>query len=114
MNDIIKIEDFNLDNILIDEKSKESILVYKISCKTLIDSKPLHIRFDKIDGFVGVYDGTTYLVLFGCEKYDFIYNRSFCIKYKMLYYIKQFFQKELMLAIQANQSSEIIVTIGIF
>ena len=31
-NDIIKIEDFNLENILIDEKSYESILVYKISC----------------------------------------------------------------------------------
>ena len=114
LNDIIKIEDFNLDNILIDEKSKESILVYKISYKTLIDSKALHIRFDKIDGFVRVYDGTRYLVLCGSEKYDFIYNRSFCIKYKMLYYIKQTFQRELMLAIQANQSSEIIVTIGIF
>ena len=33
------------------------------------------IRFDKIDGFIGVYDGTRYLVLFGNEKYDFIYKK---------------------------------------
>ena len=25
-------------------------------------------------GFIRVYDGTTYLVLFGSGKYDFIYN----------------------------------------
>ena len=35
----------------------------------------MRIRFDKIDGFVRVYDGTKYLVLFGPEKYDAIYNR---------------------------------------
>ena len=29
-NDIIKIEDFNLDNILIDEKSLKNILVYNL------------------------------------------------------------------------------------
>ena len=40
-DDIIKIEDFNLDNILIDEKSYEYILVYNISYKTLIDAKNL-------------------------------------------------------------------------
>ena len=51
-DDIIKIEDFNLDNILTDEKSYENILVYKISYKNLI-AKPLR-----------------YLVLFGSEKYD--------------------------------------------
>ena len=36
--------------------------------------KPLRIRFNKIDGFIRIYD-TRYLVLFGSEKYDFIYNR---------------------------------------
>ena len=59
---IIKIEDFDLDNNLIDEKSYKNILVYKISYKSLIDSKPLHIRFDKIDEFFRVYDGTRYFV----------------------------------------------------
>ena len=43
--------------------------------KTLIDSKPLHIRFDKTDGFIRIYDGTRYLIFFGSEKYDAIYNR---------------------------------------
>ena len=33
------------------------------------------IRFDKIDGFIRVYDGSRYLVLFGNEKYDSICNR---------------------------------------
>ena len=46
LDDIIKIEDFNLDNILIDEKSCENILVYNISYKALINAKPLGIRFD--------------------------------------------------------------------
>ena len=52
----------------------KNILVYNISYKSLIDSKPLRIRFDEIDGFIRVYDGTRYLVFFGSEKYS-IYNR---------------------------------------
>ena len=39
-NDIIKSEDFDLDKILIDEKSCENILVYIISYKTFIGVKP--------------------------------------------------------------------------
>ena len=35
----------------------------------------MHIRFDKVDRFTGVDDRTRYLVLFGAEKYNFIYNR---------------------------------------
>ena len=53
-DDIIKIEDFDLDNILTDEKSYKNILFYNISYKTLIDYNPLRIRFDKIDGFIRV------------------------------------------------------------
>ena len=45
---IIKTEHFNRDNILIDEKYA-NILVYSISYKRFIDTKPLCIRFDKID-----------------------------------------------------------------
>ena len=44
-DDIIKIEDFNLLNTLIDETSNGNILVYNISYKNLI-VKPLSIRFD--------------------------------------------------------------------
>ena len=40
----------------------------------MVGAKPLHIRFDKIDGFIRVYDGTRYLVLFCPGKYDLIYN----------------------------------------
>ena len=74
-DDMIKIEDFILDDIFINETSYRNILVYNISYKTLSDAKPFHIRFDKIDGFISVYDGTRYLVLFGSENYDFRYNR---------------------------------------
>ena len=64
-DDIIKFEDFESDNILIDETSHENILNYDISYKTLIGPKPLRIIFDKIDGFIRIYDRTRYLVLFG-------------------------------------------------
>ena len=50
-------------------------MIYNISYKTLIGSKPLRIRFDKIDEFIKIYDGTRYLVLAGSKKYDAIYNR---------------------------------------
>ena len=63
------------ENILIDENSCKNILNYDISYKTLIGSKPLHTRFDKIDGFIRFYDGSRYLTLFSSEKYDAIYDR---------------------------------------
>ena len=71
-DDINKIENFDLDNILINEKSYESILVYNISCKSLIDYKSLRIRFEKIDELIRVHDGTRQLLLFGSKKYDSI------------------------------------------
>ena len=57
-----------------DQKSHKNIFIYNISSKILISSKPLRIRFNKVDGFVRVYDGTRYLVLRVCEKKIFIYN----------------------------------------
>ena len=39
-DDIIRIEDFDLDNILLDKKPYENILVYDISYKSLIGKKP--------------------------------------------------------------------------
>ena len=77
-DEIIKIEGFDFDNILLDERSYKNILIYGIWCKNLIGAKPLRIMFNKVDEFIRVYDGTRYLVLFGPEKYDAIYNR---IKY---------------------------------
>ena len=51
---IIKIEDFDFGNILLDEKSYENILIYAVLHKTLICPKPLHIMFDKVDGFTRI------------------------------------------------------------
>ena len=62
-DDIKKIEDFDFDNILSDEKLHENILVYDISYKTLIGAKQLRIRFSKVDGLIRVYDIKYYLAL---------------------------------------------------
>ena len=55
-------------------------MIYDIPYKTLIDPKPLCIRFDKIVGFTRMYDETIYLALLDSEKYDSIYDR---IRYKV-------------------------------
>ena len=62
-----KIEDFELDCILIDKKSVENISFYNISYESLIDYKSLRVKFDKIDACIRVYDETRYLVLFGSK-----------------------------------------------
>ena len=66
-DDIIKIEDFEFSNILLDEESQENILIYNVSYKTLIGTKPLHIKFNNVDGFIRDYDQTKHLVLFDLE-----------------------------------------------
>ena len=57
-NDIIKFEDFDFDNILIDEKSYQNILLFDILYRTLAGAKPLLIRFNKIDWLIRVWNGT--------------------------------------------------------
>ena len=69
-NDLIIIEDFDFDNILLDEKPNGNILFYNVSYRYLIGAKPLRIMFDKVDGFIGVYDGSRHLMLIGPEKYE--------------------------------------------
>ena len=73
-DDIIKTEDFDFDNISIDEKSYENVLAYKISYKTLIGAKPLRIRFGKVHEFIISYDETRHLVFFE-QKYRAIFDR---------------------------------------
>ena len=51
-------EDFDVDNILLDEKSYENVISGNI----------FRISFDKTDGFTWVSEGARYLVLFGAEK----------------------------------------------
>ena len=90
-DEIIKIEDFDHDNILRENKLYEKILVFNISYQILIVSKPLGISLDKIDGFIRVDDESRYLVLLGGEtrfhlrqdqishkikKWHYIYNSS--------------------------------------
>ena len=72
MDDLIKLEGLGLDNILIDEKSHENILIYNISYKTfyIIGPNPLWIRFDKIDRLIRIYDRTSGLTLFLSKNYD--------------------------------------------
>ena len=49
--------------------------MYQVSCKSLINSKPLYISFDKIDEFIRVYGETRYFVLYRSEIGDFIYSK---------------------------------------
>ena len=53
-NDMIKLEDFDIDNILMNRKPNQNILIYGISYKTLIGAKPLRCRFNKVDGFIRI------------------------------------------------------------
>ena len=77
LDDIIKIEDFDSDNVSIDGKLYKFICLYGSWRIVQIFNwlKPLHIRFDKIDEFIRVYGGIRYLVLFGPESYDAIYDK---------------------------------------
>ena len=56
------------------KKLCENVLIYNISYKTLIGAEAMHIRFDKVHGFIKVYDGTRYLKLFELGKCE-IFNR---------------------------------------
>ena len=54
----------------------------------MIGAKLLHIRFNKVDGFISVYDGNRYLVLFGSQKMwcylwqdQMFYKSKNCITY---------------------------------
>ena len=68
-DDILKTEDFNFGNVLIDEKSYKNVLVYNIPYKILIGAIPLCVKFDKVEGFIRVYDGTRNSILFCPEKH---------------------------------------------
>ena len=72
----------NLHNILKDEKSYGNILIYNTVCKTSYGEKPLHIIFDKVDGYIIKYDSTKYLALFILMK-----SMSECLHKKSYYVI---------------------------
>ena len=65
-------------------------MIYDIPYENLIGAKPLRIKFDKIDGFIRIYDGIKCLTLFGSEKYEVIYNS---IRYLIGVKIRIFYTK---------------------
>ena len=92
----VKLEDFDLDNTLIDGKSHENILIHDITYKTLIGSKPLRISLDKTDRIITIYNGTRSLTLLGTKKYGAIYNRIrylISLKSSITYIFSQYFAK---------------------
>ena len=81
-DDIIKFENFDFGNFLLDEKLCKNILIYDVSYKTLIAIKLLCIMFGKVNRFIRNYDGNKYLVLFGLEKDEVIYRITLFIRLK--------------------------------
>ena len=54
------------------------------------------ITFDKIDGFIRIYDWTRYLTLLGCEKYEALNNRIrylISLKSAITYIFSHYFAK---------------------
>ena len=49
-DNIIRVEGIDFDNILLNKKSCENILIYDTSYKTFMGVKPLRIRFDQVYG----------------------------------------------------------------
>ena len=74
-DDIININNLNLNNILLNEKSYQNILIYNIWHKTPYGAKPLGIIYDKVDGFIRKCDGIKYLALPHSEIYVRIFDR---------------------------------------
>ena len=64
-HDLMKAIDIYSWNVLLDEKIHKNILIYDISYKTFVGSKPFRIWFNKIDGFIKIYNGIRYLALLG-------------------------------------------------
>ena len=83
-DDIMEVEDINVDNILLDEKSYENILVYSILYKKFMDAKPLRIRFNKVDGIIKIFNGIRYLEL--SNPYNEVYYRINSRIYNIQYF----------------------------
>ena len=72
-DDIMEIEDINVDNILLDEKSYKNILLYNTVYKEFMDAKLLRISLNKIGKIIKIYHGNRYLEL--CSWYKEVYYR---------------------------------------
>ena len=74
----MRVRDIGFGDIILNEKlykKYKNTLIYDILYKTFMDAKLLHIRFDKIHGFIKIYDEIRYLVIYDYERYNAIYDR---------------------------------------
>ena len=60
-DDIINSNDFDINNILLNEKSYEIFFIVDVAHKTLYVIRPLCIIFDKANAYIRKYDRTKYL-----------------------------------------------------
>ena len=67
-DDIININDLDLENILIDEKSYKNVLIYDVAYKTSYGAKPLHTDFEKVNGYIIKYNKIRYLTSYHSNK----------------------------------------------
>ena len=103
-DDIINGTKINFSNILLDKHLYENISFYNISYKTPTGPKPLHIRFDKIDGFVIAPDGKNkHLILF-----DYRLFNKICDKIKHLISKKVVLQIELIIILERSELIHVI------
>ena len=109
LDDIMEVdESIKVDRILLYEKSYENILVYNILYKRFMDAKPLHIRFNKLDGITNIYYGIRYLELSNSSN---LYNKVYYTKYKAIFDRINYLISEksgIADSINHNQESELI------
>ena len=76
-DDIMKAIDIYSGNILLGNQIYRNTLeiIYDISYKTFMGSKPLRVWFDKIDRFIKIHDGIRFLVLLCHSRHDLICDR---------------------------------------
>ena len=84
-DDIINGTKINFSNILLDKKLYENISVYNNSY--IKGPRPLHIRFNKIDGFIISLDGKIkHLILFDYGLFNKICDKIKYLTSKKKYY----------------------------
>ena len=89
-DDIISINHLDLDNILLDEKLYENVLINNASYKILYGAKSFMYYFYKVDGYIRKYDQTKYLSLFHSgEKHETIFERT------RSYYVEKHYSRRL-------------------
>ena len=74
-DDINDINNFDLENILLNEIPWEIILIYDTAYKIPYNAKPLCNIFNKVDGYITKNDKTKNLVLFRPKKFETMLDR---------------------------------------